>query len=74
MPGAEEADAGDDLRRDARRVADAMAVDEPDAGGDVHEQRGADADQDVRAQAGGLARELALEADDAAEERRRATA
>jgi hypothetical protein len=45
-----------------------MAVHHPDAGGDVHQQRRAQADEDVGSQAGGFAGELALEADDSAEE------
>jgi hypothetical protein len=45
-----------------------VAIDEADARGDVHQQRGADADQDVRAQAGGLPGQLALEPDDATEQ------
>jgi hypothetical protein len=45
-----------------------VAVDDADPHGHVHEQRRADADQDVRAQAGGLSRQFALEADDAAKQ------
>ena len=49
-------------------IADARARPQADARGDVHQQRGADADEDVRAQARRLAGDLALEPDDAAEE------
>ena len=45
-----------------------MAIHQPDAGGDVHQQRCAEADEDVGPQAGGLAGELSFEADDPAEE------
>jgi hypothetical protein len=45
-----------------------VTVDQAHPDGDVHQQRGADADQDVGAQAGGLSRQLALEPDDAAEQ------
>jgi hypothetical protein len=45
-----------------------MAVDDAHAHGDVHQQRGTDTDQDVRAEAGGFPRQLALEADDAAQQ------
>jgi hypothetical protein len=65
---AEEADAGDDLRRDARRIADALTVHNADPRRDVHEQRRADTDQNVGAEAGRLARQLSLEADDPAEQ------
>jgi hypothetical protein len=45
-----------------------MPVDDADARGDVHQQCGADADQDVRAQASRFARQLALESDDASKQ------
>jgi hypothetical protein len=45
-----------------------VAVDDADAHGDVHQECGPDADQDVRAEAGGFSRQLALESDDAAEQ------
>ena len=71
--GAEEADARDDLRGDACGIAVRAAVGrEPDPR-DVHrqlrEQRRADADENVRAQAGGFSGDLALDADRAAEQR-----
>src|SRR5919204_670973 len=55
-------------RGEAGRVADAHAVDVADADRQVHEDRRADADEDVRAQPGRLAGDLALQADRAAEE------
>ena len=60
---ADEADAGEDLGRDAPGIAAARAhLDR-----EVREGGRPDADQDVRAQAGRLALQLALEADDPAE-------
>ncbi len=71
--GAEEADTGDDLRRDAGRVAVRAAVrreaDLRDVDRELREQRRADADQNVRAQPSRFVRQLALDADGAAEER-----
>jgi hypothetical protein len=54
---------------EARRVANPCAgVGAPDAHGDVGEQRSADADENVRAQAGRFPRDLTLEPDRAAED------
>src|SRR5215203_1395710 len=68
--GAEKPHAAHHLGGDARRVTDSLALHHADAHGDVHEQRGPEADEDVGPEAGGLPRELALEADDAAQEDR----
>src|SRR5581483_6722922 len=70
--GAEEADAGDDLGRDAARVGadDGVAARQEiveAVGADHGEQGRAAGDEHVRAQPGGLLVELALEADHAAE-------
>jgi hypothetical protein len=68
----EKPDAGDDLRRDAGGVAERPAVggeaDLRDVDRQMREQRRADADQDVGAQARGLAGDLPLEADRAPED------
>jgi hypothetical protein len=73
-PRAEEADPTHDLRRDPRRVAVWPAVgreaDLCDVDGQMCEQCRADADENVRAQSGRLAGDLALEPDRAAEDRR----
>src|SRR5450759_4453658 len=66
--GAEEANPADDLSRDAPRVADPPSIGDADPYGDVHQQRGADADENIGAQASGFAGQLTLEADDPAEE------
>jgi hypothetical protein len=69
--GAEEADAGDDLRGDARRIAVGTMVgcetDLRNIDRQLSEQRRADADQNVGPQPGGLSRELALHPDGPAE-------
>jgi hypothetical protein len=70
VPAPRKPDAAHHLGGDARRVADPLPVHETDAVRDVHQQRGAETDEDVGAEAGRLSRELALEADDAAEEDR----
>src|SRR5688572_9636733 len=58
-----------DLCGDARRIADAtFTIRHPDGNGQVHEERGPKADENVCPESGGLARELALDADDAAEQ------
>ena len=67
-PGAEEADAGHDLRGDARRIGsdDRPAADEElveAVGGDDREERRAERDEQVRADAGLAVAQLALEAD-----------
>ena len=71
-PGAEEADARHDLRRDARRVPEWMTVRREahlrDVDRELREQRRSHADQDVRAQSRRLARVLALDADRSAKE------
>src|ERR1051326_8432434 len=71
---AEEADARDDLGRDACRVTVRMTggveADLRDADRQMGEQRGADTDEYVRTKAGGLPGDLTLEADRAAEQRR----
>jgi len=71
--GAQKANAGDDLRRNASRVTVGLARGaEPhlgDADRQLREQRRANADEDVGAQTSGLARELALEPHDAAKQR-----
>ena len=61
---AEKADAGDDLRRDARRIA-AVRFGQLDR--DQGEGRGAERDQRVRAEAGGALTDLALRAEHRAE-------
>src|SRR3954468_4549970 len=70
-PRAEEADARDDLCRDARRVTVRTPVrgeaDLGDADREMCEERRADTDEDVRAKARGLARDFTLEANRAAE-------
>jgi hypothetical protein len=71
--GAKEADAGNDLRGDARRVTIGTSIgretDLRDVNREMREERGADADENVRTKAGRLPGDLALEADRAAEER-----
>ena len=63
---AQEADARDDLRGDARRVVTGDAVDE-DVGeavlGDEHHEAGGEADDGLRSNACALASDLSLEAD-----------
>src|SRR5438094_2632824 len=71
--GPEEANAGDDLRGDARRIAVWAAVggetDLRDVDGQMGEERGTEADENIRTQPRGFAGDLALEADGAAEQR-----
>jgi hypothetical protein len=73
-PRAQEADPTHDLRRDPRRVAVWATVgreaDLRDVDGQMCEQCRADADENVRAQSGRLAGDLALQPDRAAEDRR----
>ena len=74
--GADEADAGDDLRRDARRIErDAARLRKrevaPGVRGDEREQRRSHGDEHVRAEARFPLAQLALDADDAAERGRR---
>jgi hypothetical protein len=63
---ADEAHAGEDLRGQAARVAPALGQ----ADGEHGEEDGRDADEDVGTQARGLALELALDADGAAQKDR----
>ena len=69
----EEPDAGDDLRRDSRRITVRVAVgaeaDLGDVDGELEKQRRADADENIRTKSGWLARELALDPDGAAQNR-----
>jgi hypothetical protein len=69
--GAEKANAGNDLCRDARRVAVGTPVgreaDFGDVNGEMREERRADADEYVCTEASRLARDLALDTDRAAE-------
>ena len=71
QPGAEKANAGNDLGRHPRRVEDDVLVDQ-DIGeavlADQHDQRGGDTDDGVRTEAGGLLLELAFEADEGRQE------
>jgi hypothetical protein len=71
--GAEEANAGHDLRGDARRVAIGASVGSKANPRDIDrqlcEQRRANADEDIRTQPGRLAGELALDTDRAAKQR-----
>ena len=73
-PGPEEADAGNDLSRNARGIAVGSPVrgeaDLADGDGEVREERRTDADKYVRTEAGGLAGDLAFESDGAAKQRR----
>ena len=64
---AEKADAGDDLRRDARGIAAVPSASWIEI---EREGRGAERDQRVRAEAGGALPHLALRAEDRAEHRR----
>ena len=66
--GADESDAGNDLRGDARVVAAHFAG---HFVGNDGEERRAEADQHVGANSGGLAAKLAFQADHSAEERRK---
>jgi hypothetical protein len=68
-PGAKKADSGDDLCRESGRIAHPLAVRaDGETHRQVHQHCRAHADQDVRPQAGWLARNLALEADSAPEQ------
>jgi len=71
--GAEKADARDDLRGDARRVAIGTPVgrepDLRDVDRQMGKERGADADENIGTEAGRLPGDLTLEANRATEER-----
>jgi hypothetical protein len=70
--GAEETDPRDDLRGDTSGVAVGSSVgretDLRDVNREVREERGADADENVRTEAGGLSGNLTLEANRAAKD------
>jgi hypothetical protein len=63
--GAEESDSRDHLRGDARDIGVALSIRVDQKQADRHVHRGADADEDVRAEARALAFELPLETDHA---------
>ena len=65
----DETDSGDDLRRQPRGIADARSrVRQADADRHIRQQRGTDANENVRTKPRGLAFDLALQTDRAAKD------